>query len=188
MYAKMGKKPSGISSGIKSKNETVKIRAKVPEYQSEKWNEAKRHVENQIDKDFNEVKFENLQKVVPEWYEYVEHKEITNADLKDYFGGDLKGKTKSEIEDAKDELTREQDEIIWSTLFEAKNDHIAEKIRENKKKIQELGMTVIDLGNSEGSENYATGLFLGIRSAGHDFYESYWVPLWDIFGWLPNNK
>ena len=164
----------------------------LPEPYSDKWNEYKIHVERQFDSTFNKVKFENLQKIEPNWYEYIDYHEPSDKDIMDYFGERNKSwkefkddHSESEIDDAKDELRHEQEEIIWSTLFEASDSSTAEKIKDNSDKIGEMGLTIIDLGNSDASENYDTGVFLGVRSAGHDFYESYWIPLWKIFGWLP---
>ncbi len=53
--------------------------------------------------------------------------------------------------------------------------------REHAQEIHELGLVIIETDH----EAYETGVFLGVGSAGHDFYTSYWVQLWNIFEWLP---
>ena len=52
----------------------------------------------------------------------------------------------NEIDEAKNELMDQQREIMWSTLFEAKDNTIKDWILENyEKTITEAGFTIIDL-------------------------------------------
>ena len=44
------------------------------------------------------------------------------------------------------------------------------------------------MSRSDKADNYNTGVFLGVGSAGHDFYESYWVPLYRMFVKAVSNK
>jgi len=165
---------------------------KLPEAYSEEWDKLKRDVENRFDHDFNSVPFENVKTINEFWFEDVIQVEPKVEDVKDHFG-ELnlsneefeKAHTEDEIEDAKRELMDDQAEIIWGTLFEAKDSFLADKIRDNSEKIvNELGLSIIDMSRSEKADNYNTGLFIGVRSAGHDFFEAYWVPLYRLFGWI----
>ena len=99
-------------------------------------------------------------------------------------GYDVKEMSESEIEDAKYELMDQQREIMWSTIFEAKDNHLAEKIVENSDDlISKAGLTIIDnRHNNEGE--YQTGVFIGINGAGYDFYQQHWIPMYKIFGWV----
>ena len=174
----------GRSSESNARTEELLNYAKdIPEYQSDKWNKEKEHVVKQFDQTFHTVNFENIKALEPEWYEYLDYKEVSDRDLKDN-GYDVSKMNENEIDDAKDELRHEQEEIIWGWVFEARDDHLAEKIIDNKEKIQELGLTIIDMRNSSNADKYDSAVFLGVRSAGHDFYEQYWVPLWHIFDWV----
>lgn len=157
---------------------------KLPESYSDEWNKLKREVEDRFDKDFNSVPFENLKTINEFWFEDIIQQEITDDDVKDFLGvKSLDDVGEGDITDAEQELRDDQAEIIWGTLFEAKDTFLADKIRENVDNLPS-GLTVIDMSDSDKAENYNTGLFIGIRSAGHDFFESYWVPLYRLFGWI----
>jgi hypothetical protein len=59
---------------------------------------------------------------------------------------------------------------MWSTLFHP-NDWTDETwIRENIDKVEEIGLLVYECEHC--------GILIGINSAGHDFYQSYWTPLY----------
>ena len=192
--AKPKKKLVNVKSHIESNGITQHKFLKkndFPEYQTDKWYKYKKQVEDQFDSKFNSIPYDNLEKIEPNWSDYIQFVEPTQDEIKDYFGERKltwdefeKKHNHKEINEAKSYLTDEQREVIWGTLFEASDNYIAEKIKKNSEQISRLGITVIDLGNSPASENYNTGVFLGMRSAGHDFYEAYWVPLWNLFGWL----
>lgn len=66
---------------------------------------------------------------------------------------------------------------MWSTWFNPNNTADSIWIDENKKKIAELGFTIITV-TIDGCED----TFLGIDGAGFDFYEAYWIPLYELRG------
>ena len=138
-------------------------------------------VKFRISGDFNEIRLDNVQKIFPNWLENTLTVEPTLMDLDDsgYIPKDM---TENEIDEAKNELMDQQREIMWSTLFEAKDNTIKDWILENYEKIiKEAGFTIIDLSRENEGE-YETGVFLGVNGAGYDFYEAHWIPLYKIFG------
>ena len=179
-----------MDSGVRKSRGDIK--PKLPEYQTPAWNKLKDDVVKRIDHDFNDVRLENLNKTYPDWYEYIVMTEPRMEDLKDYFGEyKLSDKefeekhTESEIDDAKTELRDQQQEIMWGTLFEAKDQFLADKILENSDAIiNDAGFRIIDISRRDEDGAYGTGVFLGVNGAGYDFYEQHWVPLYRIFGWV----
>jgi len=138
-------------------------------------------VKFRISGDFNDIRLDNVQKIFPNWFENALTVEPTNQDLKDS-GYNSKDMTENEIDEAKNELMDQQREVMWSTLFEAKDNTIKDRILENYEKIiSEAGFTIIDLSRENEGE-YETGVFLGVNGAGYDFYEAHWIPLYKIFG------
>ena len=138
-------------------------------------------VKFRISGDFNDIRLDNVQKIYPYWFENALTVEPTNQDLKDS-GYNSKEMTENEIDEAKNELMDQQREVMWSTLFEAKDSTIKDWILENQEKIiTKAGFTIIDLSRENEGE-YETGVFLGINGAGYDFYEAHWIPLYKIFG------
>ena len=138
-------------------------------------------VKFRISGDFNDIRLDNVQKIFPNWFENALTVEPTNQDLYDN-GYVPKYMTENEIDEAKNELMDQQREIMWSTLFEAKDNTIKDWILENSDKIiKEAGFAIIDLSRENEGE-YETGVFLGINGAGYDFYEAHWIPLYKIFG------
>ena len=138
-------------------------------------------VKFRISGDFNDIRLDNVQKIFPNWFENALTVEPTLMDLDDsgYIPKDM---TENEIDEAKNELMDQQREIMWSTLFEAKDNTIKDWILENSDKIiSEAGFTIIDLSRENNGE-YETGVFLGVNGAGYDFYEAHWIPLYKIFG------
>ena len=113
-------------------------------------------------------------------------------DVKDHFGESNlsnaefnKAHDEDEIDDAKNELMDQQREIIWGTLFEAKDQMLADKILENSDAIiNNAGFTIVDVSKKDEEGAYGTGIFLGVNGAGYDFYEQHWVPLYRILGWI----
>ena len=138
-------------------------------------------VKFRISGDFNDIRLDNVQKIFPNWFENALTVEPTNQALKDsgYYPTMM---TENQIDEAKNELMDQQREIMWSTLFEAKDNTIKDWILENSDKIiNEAGFAIIDLSRENEGE-YETGVFLGINGAGYDFYEAHWIPLYKIFG------
>ena len=66
---------------------------------------------------------------------------------------------------------------MWSTLFEAKDSFLSEKLEEMVDELYEIGIGVI---NSKDSLN--TMLF--ISGAGYDFYQAHWIPMYQLLGWI----
>ena len=138
-------------------------------------------VKFRISGDFNDIRLDNVQKIFPNWFGNTLTVEPTNQNLHDsgYIPKDM---TENEIDEAKNELMDQQREVMWSTLFEAKDNTIKDWILENHEKIiSEAGFTIIDLSRENEGE-YETGVFLGVNGAGYDFYEAHWIPLYKIFG------
>ena len=138
-------------------------------------------VKFRISGDFNDIRLDNVQKIFPNWFENALTVEPTNQALKDsgYYPTMM---TENQIDEAKNELMDQQREVMWSTLFEAKDSTIKDWILENHEKIiNEARFTIIDLSRENEGE-YETGVFLGINGAGYDFYEAHWIPLYKIFG------
>lgn len=67
-------------------------------------------------------------------------------------------------------------EPMWSYWFEPKDSTDLNKLNEMSDEVAALGFVLI-IDNEDGS---VWGL--GIDGAGFDFYESYWIPLYDLFG------
>ena len=138
-------------------------------------------VKFRISGDFNDIRLDNVQKIFPNWFENALTVEPTNQDLKDS-GYNSKEMTENEIDEAKNELMDQQREIMWSTLFEAKDNTIKDWILENSDKIiKEAGFTIIDLSRENEGE-YETGVFLGVNGMGYDFFDAHWIPLYKILG------
>ncbi len=193
--------PITQSKGVrKSRDQSAKLQGvrmkkdlpqKLPKAYTPAWNKLKDEVDRRVDKDFNEIRLDNVQKVNENYFEDIITTEPKMEDVKDFFGdSDLtnaqfeKKHDENEIEEAKDELRRGQEEIMWSTLFEAKDQFLADKIIEmSDKVINDAGFTIIDMSRSNDGE-YQTGVFLGVNGAGYDFYEAHWVPLYRLFGWV----
>ena len=138
-------------------------------------------VKFRISGDFNDIRLDNVQKIFPYWFENTLTVETTDQDLKDG-GYNPKDMTENDLDEAKNELIDQQREVIWSTLFEAKDNTIKDWILENYDKIiTKAGFTIIDL-SKENEGEYETGIFLGVNGTGYDFYEAHWIPLYKIFG------
>lgn len=175
------------------KSEMVTKRGQLlPAPYTDEWNKLKDDVSDRFDKDFNSIPFENITTINEYWFEDVISQEPRMMDIKDFFGERKlsdeefeEAHNESEIDDAKQELRDSASEIIWGTVFEAKDSFLADKIRDNAEKLtNDIGLVVIDMSNSDKADNYNTGVFLGVGSAGHDFFESYWVPMYRMFGWI----
>jgi len=79
----------------------------------------------------------------------------------------------------------QQREVMWGTVFEATDSHLAEKIIENSDAIiNDAGFTVIDMRQSDKDGAYDTAVFLAVNGAGYDFYEQHWIPFYRILGWV----
>ncbi len=180
------------TEGVKIRKTRADIKPKLPKRDTPAWNKLKDDVVKRMDSDFNEIQLENLKTVNENYFEDIVTTEPNITDLKDYFGemnlSDKEFEAKHDedkLDEAKDELRRDQEEIMWGTVFEAKSQLLADKIIENSDKIiQDAGLTVIDMSRSDDDGRYATAVFLGVNGAGYDFYEQHWIPLYRIFGWV----
>ena len=81
----------------------------------------------------------------------------------------------SEIEKVDD---TENDDVyrlpMWSTLFSPRNQYDQNWVLDNLQEISDLGFLIYQCDEC--------GILLGIDSAGHDFYEAYWIPLYELRG------
>jgi len=168
--------------------EIEEVLERIPKSYTPEWDKLKDRVSGQFDSTFNFIQMDNLKAICPDWFDYIANPKPTKEEIEDYTGKGYKELSVREIEEAEIGVQDRHTEVIWNTLFEAKDQYIADKIKEHIDEINELGLTVIDLTpflDSKESLAYNTGVFIGVCSAGHDFYEAYWVKLWAIFGWLP---
>tara|TARA_R100001143_G_C3234798_1_gene76390 strand:- start:43 stop:483 length:441 start_codon:yes stop_codon:yes gene_type:complete len=137
-------------------------------------------VKMRVNEDFNDIKLENVQNVFPYWFENTLTVEPTDKEVLDNYN--KKSMTEDELEDAKMEMMDTQREVMWGTLFEAKNKFVAEDIIDNSDAIiSDAGFTIIDLSRENEGE-YETGVFLGVNGMGYDFFDAHWIPLYKILG------
>ena len=194
--------PINQSKGVRSRRDTsektkgVRLKKdlpkKLPKAYTPAWNKLKDEVDKRVDKDFNQIRQENLSAVNENWFEDIVNVEPRMEDVKDFFGDSKlsdkefeKKHDENEIDDAKHELMDGQREIMWSTMFEAKDEFLAKKILENSDEIiNGAGFSIVDMRHSDKEGAYQTGVFLGVNGAGYDFYEAHWVPLYRLFGWV----
>jgi hypothetical protein len=191
-----------------------KLTLKDIEPYSERWNNIKRAVEKRVDSDFNFQQFDNVKQVLTGEEEGYIGESIIEPDARfqvehyidSYNYDDSLKKEFEEIwkEDSEEDYTEEDfiewvkdnkhNEIsdawmerehypMWNTLFEARDEFLSEKIMDNVDKIYEItGAGVID-----GGERFNNMIFM--TSAGHDFYEAYWVKLYcEVFEWVDVNN
>ena len=138
-------------------------------------------VKSRISSDFNDIRLENLQKVFPYWFENTLTVEVTDEDIQNE-GYEVEDMDENQIDDARSEIENQQREVMWGTIFEAKDNTIKDWILNDYEKIiTEAGFTIIDLSRENEGE-YETGVFLGVNGAGYDFYDQHWIPLYKIFG------
>ena len=138
-------------------------------------------VKSRISSDFNDIRLENLQKVFPYWFENTLTVEVTDEDIQNE-GYEVEDMDQNQIDDARSEIENQQREVMWGTIFEAKDNTIKDWILDDYEKIiTEAGFTIIDLSRENEGE-YETGVFLGVNGAGYDFYDQHWIPLYKIFG------
>jgi hypothetical protein len=68
---------------------------------------------------------------------------------------------------------------MWSTLFEARDKFMSDKLNNLSDKLYQL----LGLGVMNGGEWFNNMLFM--TSAGHNFYTSYWMPFYcEILGYV----
>ena len=137
-------------------------------------------VKMRVNEDFNDIKLENVQNVFPYWFENTLTVEPTDKEVLDNYN--KKSMTEDELEDAKMEMMDTQREVMWGTLFEAKDKDVAEDIIDNSDAIiSDAGFTIINLSRENEGE-YETGVFLGVNGMGYDFFDAHWIPLYKILG------
>ena len=108
-------------------------------------------VKMRVNEDFNDIKLENVQNVFPYWFENTLTVEPTDKEVLDNYN--KKSMTEDELEDAKMEMMDTQREVMWGTLFEAKNKFVAEDIIDNSDAIiSDAGFTIIDLSRENEGE------------------------------------
>jgi hypothetical protein len=137
-------------------------------------------VKMRVNEDFNDIRLENVQRIFPNWYEETLTVEPTDKEV--LYNYNKKSMTEDELEDAKMEMMDTQREVMWGTLFEAKNKFVAEDIIDNADAIiSDAGFTIIDLSR-ENEDEFQTGVFLGVNGMGYDFFDAHWIPLYKILG------
>jgi hypothetical protein len=137
-------------------------------------------VKMRVNEDFNDIRLENVQRIFPNWYEETLTVEPTDKEV--LYNYNKKSMTEDELEDAKMEMMDTQREVMWGTLFEAKNKFVAEDIIDNADAIiSDAGFTIIDLSRENEGE-FQTGVFLGVNGMGYDFFDAHWIPLYKILG------
>jgi len=196
---------------MKTKQKTLTLKDIKP--YSERWENIKREVSKRINQDFNEISFDVYKKClsgdeegfigdyvinpsedtilnyfVSDYYKIDELlKEFLNCcdnfDYKDYNESDFKEWLK---ENKQDEINEFWTEIghypMWNTLFEAKDEFLSNKLSDEADEIYNR----THLGILSGNDYFNNLIFMS--SAGHDFYESYWLPLYcDVFKWVDVN-
>ncbi len=138
-----------------------------------------------FDKTFNSLSFELLKKAIGDdsINDYIERpsNDIIEKEVKGNFTDkDWKEMNEGQREEAMNEHLNEH-YPMWSTIFEAKESFISEKIMENVDKLYELGIGVI----APTDYNEAC---LFIAGAGYDFYDAHWIPLFIHWGWIDEKE
>ena len=136
-----------------------------------------------FDNSFNYLNFELLKKAVGEdkIFDLIQRpsNEIIKKDMNEE---DFKGKTEEEKEEAIDEFYSENEHYpMWSTIFEAKDNFISEKIIEDIDGLYELGIGVI-------APTDDTNACLFIAGAGYNFYDAHWIPLFLHWDWIKEKE
>lgn len=132
--------------------------------------------------DFNHIPQELIKKAYPNWYDELSFlstvKECAECGCTEFFaeGGENEGD--EDIHTCSScgctDFHNRHDMPMWGTFFNPKDTVDAHWIRENLDVMEELGIWVID--------EEECGILLGMDSAGHDFYEAYWTPLYKARG------
>ncbi|TSC54107.1 MAG: Uncharacterized protein LiPW30_763 [Parcubacteria group bacterium LiPW_30] len=66
---------------------------------------------------------------------------------------------------------------MWSTLFEAKDEFLSDKLKKYKNEMAEVGIYLMEIEE--------TNAMMFICGCGYDFYQAHWVPLYrDILKWV----
>ena len=68
---------------------------------------------------------------------------------------------------------------MWGTLFESKSSFTDAKILQFSDELYDFGIGVI-----HGRDSLNNMLF--INGCGYDFYEAHWIPMMEMFGWIPD--
>jgi len=149
--------------------------------------EIKDKANNLFENSFNSLSFELLKKALGEDYvnDYIERpsEEVLEKEAKDNFTDeewDAKGKTEKE-ETIQSYFNESGHYPMWSTIFEARDDFISDKIMKDIDGLYSLGIGVI-----APTDNTNACLF--IAGAGYDFYEAHWIPLFIYWDWIDEEE
>jgi len=164
-------------------------------YDHPRYKEIRDEVDNRFNRDFNNVQMANLRKVCECWVENVVMPDVTEENFEDFehdveIEKDEDGNIENyeEIEEGiRERIDENIYEIMWNTLFEAGDNLLADKLVKDEAvmRLYDMGITVIDLRDTDYEECYNTGVFLGVRGCGYDFYEAHWVPLYvEVLKWV----
>ena len=69
---------------------------------------------------------------------------------------------------------------MWGTVFEASSSFVSDKLLQHTDQLAELGIYLMN-----GFEELNACCF--IAGAGYDFYEAHWIPMMQLFGWIPDD-
>lgn len=136
-----------------------------------------------FNKSFNDLNFDLLKAGLGEDYvnDYIERPsdEILEAEAKNNFTDEeWNKKSKEEKEEAIQDYFNESEHYpMWSTIFEAKDDFISDKIMSDIDELYKIGIGVIR------PTDY-TNACLFIAGAGYDFYEAHWIPMFSYWKWI----
>ena len=131
-----------------------------------------KEVETWFNARFNDLSFENYQKIEGEdsWQENILYpsKEILEKELEDE-GNDKKD---DDFEAILDERQNNWSPI-WGTIFEAKDASLSDWIEGHINELYDIRIGVL-----QATDNLNACLF--IAGAGYDFYDAHWIPLYKL--------
>ena len=138
-----------------------------------------------FDRNFNNLSFELFKKAVGEGAEIDLIQSPSHEKILEKYKEDVKD-DRDEKEKISDEellnacLERYQESKhypMWSTIFEAKDNFLSEKIMNDIDGLYDLGIGVIG-----PTDDTLACLF--IAGAGYDFYNAHWIPLFKHWDWI----
>lgn len=136
-----------------------------------------------LDRSFNSLSFELLKKAVGEGAEIdliqnPSDERILKEYKEDVLSDNDEKMSDEELLEACFERYQESEHYpMWSTIFEAKDNFLSEKIMNDIDGLYDLGIGVIG-----PTDDTLACLF--IAGAGYDFYNAHWIPLFKHWDWI----
>lgn len=136
-----------------------------------------------LDREFNQIQFENVRKIIGEdsWFDYIirPSDKILEEETKDsLLKGEWEKMNEIERSEAIETYYSETEHCpIWNTLFEAKNEFMGKWIEKNADKLYKIGIGVI-------SSTDTLNAMMFISGCGYSFYDAHWIPLFILKGWI----